>query len=215
MAASQFFATPTHFRRWLAANASTSVELIVGFHTVGTGRPSMGWSEAVDEAICVGWIDGVRKRIDAHAYQIRFTPRKPTSIWSAINIAKFHRLQAEGRIQPAGAEAFAHRTDAKSVVYAYEQAEPSSLSNEEVREINFPAPRGGVFAASHHSSLMSPNPKNAASGGKFTRRDSRRQNVAHRAVQNLRLHNALGTPRHLEVPADGCEHQELRTRADR
>ena len=134
MAASQFFATPTHFRRWLAANASTSVELIVGFHTVGTGRPSMGWSEAVDEALCVGWIDGVRKRIDAHAYQIRFTPRKPTSIWSAINIAKFHRLQAEGRIQPAGAEAFAHRTDAKSVVYAYEQAEPSSLSNEEVRE---------------------------------------------------------------------------------
>ena len=134
MTVPQFFATPTEFRQWLAANASTSVELNVGFHKVGSGRPSMGWSEAVDEAICVGWIDGVRKRIDAHAYQIRFTPRKPTSIWSAVNIAKFHRLQTEGRIQPAGAKAFAHRTDAKSVVYAYEQGETASLSNQEVRE---------------------------------------------------------------------------------
>ena len=134
MTVPQFFATPTQFRQWLAANASTSAELIVGFHKVGSGRPSMGWSEAVDEALCVGWIDGVRKRIDAHAYQIRFTPRKPTSIWSAVNIAKFHRLQAEARIEPAGAKAFAHRTDAKSLVYAYEQEETASLTNEEERE---------------------------------------------------------------------------------
>ena len=130
----RFFATPAQFQRWLAANAATSAELIVGFHKVGSGRPSMGWSEAVDEALCVGWIDGVRKRIDAHGYQIRFTLRKPTSIWSAVNIAKFHRLQAEARIQPAGAMAFAHRTDAKSGVYAYEQEEAASLSDEEVRE---------------------------------------------------------------------------------
>ena len=82
----------------------------------------------------VRWIDGVRKRIDEHAYQIRFTPRKPTSIWSAINIAKFHKLDAEARMQPAGATAFAHRTAAKSVIYAYEQAGMSSLSPEEVRE---------------------------------------------------------------------------------
>ena len=134
LTAPQFFATPTQFRQWLAANASVSIELIVGFHKVGSGRPSIGWSEAVDEALCVGWIDGVRKRIDEHTYQIRFTPRRPTSIWSAINIAKFHRLQADCRIQPAGAKAFAHRTDAKSVIYAYEQEEPSSLSNQEVRE---------------------------------------------------------------------------------
>ena len=134
MTGSQFFATPTQFRQWLAAHASDSVELIVGFHKVGSGRPSMVWSEAVDEALCVGWIDGVRKRIDEYAYQIRFTPRKPTSIWSAVNIAKFQRLQAEARVQPAGAKAFAHRTDAKSVVYAYEQAETSSLTDGEVRE---------------------------------------------------------------------------------
>ena len=134
MTGSQFFATPTQFRQWLAAHASDSVELIVGFHKVGSGRPSMVWSEAVDEALCVGWIDGVRKRIDEYAYQIRFTPRKPTSIWSAVNIAKFHRLQAEGRILPAGAKAFAHRTDAKSGVYAYEQAETSRLTDAEVHE---------------------------------------------------------------------------------
>ena len=134
MTVPHFFTTPTQFRQRLAANASTSVDLNVGFHKVGSGRPSMGWSEAVDEAICVGWIDGVRKRIDAHAYQIRFTPRKPTSIWSAVNIAKFHGLQGEARIEPTGAEAIARRTDAKSVVYAYEQAETASLSNEEVSE---------------------------------------------------------------------------------
>ncbi len=134
MTAPKFFATPEQFRQWLAANAATSAELIVGFHKVGSGRPSMGWSEAVDEVLCVGWIDGVRKQIDAQAYQIRFTPRKPTSIWSAVNIAKFRRLQAEARVQPAGARAFAHRTDAKSGVYAYEQEETASLSNDEVRK---------------------------------------------------------------------------------
>ncbi len=91
----------------------------------------MTWPESVDEALCVGWIDGVRKRIDEHAYQIRFTPRKPTSIWSAINIAKIHHLAAEGRLGPAGAKAFAHRSEAKSVVYAYEQDAMASLSPEE------------------------------------------------------------------------------------
>ena len=133
MTAPQFFATAAQFRQWLTRHAATSVELIVGFHKVGSGRPSMSWSESVDEALCFGWIDGVRKRIDEQAYQIRFTPRKPTSIWSAINIAKFHRLQAEARMQPAGAKTFAHRSEAKSVIYAYEQAETASLSPDEVR----------------------------------------------------------------------------------
>ena len=76
----QFSDTAAGFRRWLAQNASTSVELVVGFYRIGSGRLSISWSEAVDEALCVGWIDGVRKRIDACSYQIRFTPRKPTSI---------------------------------------------------------------------------------------------------------------------------------------
>jgi len=92
-----FFADARKFGKWLATHAATATELVVGFHKVGSGRPSMTWSESVDEALCHGWIDGVRKRIDETAYQIRFTPRKPGSTWSAINIAKFHQLEADGR----------------------------------------------------------------------------------------------------------------------
>ena len=100
----------------------------------GTGQPSMSWSQSVDEALCFGWIDGVRKRVDDATYTIRFTPRNPISIWSAINIAKVAQLHAEGRMTPAGVEAFARRTDARSMVYAYEQADIAELSAAEVRE---------------------------------------------------------------------------------
>jgi uncharacterized protein YdeI (YjbR/CyaY-like superfamily) len=93
----------------------------------------MSWSESVDQALCFGWIDGVRKRVDEHKYTIRFTPRKPSSIWSAVNIAKFHRLEAEGRVAPAGARAFSHRTEAKSAVYSYEQEATAELSAGELR----------------------------------------------------------------------------------
>ena len=128
-----FFADAAAFRAWLVAHASRAGALLVGYHKVGTGRPSMTWSESVDEALCFGWIDGVRKRIDDHAYSIRFTPRKPGSIWSAINIAKVEQLRAEGRMTPAGEQAFAHRTDAKSVVYAYEQPQTAELTPAELR----------------------------------------------------------------------------------
>jgi uncharacterized protein YdeI (YjbR/CyaY-like superfamily) len=130
----KFFPSAQAFRRWLEANAGSAEELIVGYQKVATGKPSMSWSESVDEALCFGWIDGVRKRIDDETYQIRFTPRRSTSIWSAINIAKFEKLQAEGRMTPAGAAAFANRTEAKSVVYAYEQESPADLSPAELRE---------------------------------------------------------------------------------
>ena len=93
----------------------------------------MGWPESVDEALCVGWIDGVRKRIDDQAYQIRFTPRRPGSIWSAINIAKVVKLQAQGRMTPAGEQAFAQRTEARSMVYAYEQDQAAELFPAELR----------------------------------------------------------------------------------
>jgi uncharacterized protein YdeI (YjbR/CyaY-like superfamily) len=128
-----FFRDARAFRAWLQANAATSRELLVGFHKVESGRPSMTWSESVDEALCFGWIDGVRKRVDDETYTIRFTPRKPGSIWSAINIAKFAALQAEGRMTPAGVEAFSHRTDARSVLYSYEQAAVPELSASELR----------------------------------------------------------------------------------
>lgn len=130
----KFFPNAQAFRKWLEANASSAAELLVGYYKVATGKPSMSWSESVDEALCFGWIDGVRRRIDDESYQIRFTPRRPTSTWSAVNIAKFETLQAEGRMTPAGAAAFRHRREAKSVVYSYEQESPAELAPDELRE---------------------------------------------------------------------------------
>lgn len=133
MTAPTFFRSSKDFRRWLLIHAATATELMVGFYKVDSGRPSMTWPDSVDEALCFGWIDAVRRRIDDESYVIRFTPRKPTSIWSAINIAKYEKLQAEGRMTPAGAKAFAHRKAEKSAVYAYEQANTAELSAQELR----------------------------------------------------------------------------------
>lgn len=132
--APRFFASAGDFRAWLAAHAADESELLVGFHKVASGRPCMSWSESVDEALCYGWIDGVRKRVDDASYTIRFTPRKPGSNWSAINIAKVEALQAQGRMTPAGAAAFAHRRDEKSAIYAYEQSATAELAAGELSE---------------------------------------------------------------------------------
>jgi uncharacterized protein YdeI (YjbR/CyaY-like superfamily) len=122
-----FFKTPAKFRTWLARHDASESELIVGFYKLGSGRQSMTWSESVDEALCFGWIDGVRNRIDEHSYKIRFSPRKPTSIWSAINIEKVRALQAAGRMTKAGLDAFARRNEDKSRAYSYEQAKRAAL----------------------------------------------------------------------------------------
>ena len=129
-----FFKSPADFRIWLAKHHHSELALLVGFYKIGSGKPSMLWSESVDEALCFGWIDGVRKRIDDAAYSIRLTPRKSTSIWSSVNIAKFTQLQAQGRLTPAGEAAFANRKAEKSEIYAYEQAFIAELSAEELRE---------------------------------------------------------------------------------
>lgn len=129
-----FFEDAATFRSWLLANAKRERELLVGFWKADSGRPSMTWSESVDEALCVGWIDGVRRRIDDESYEIRFTPRKPDSIWSAINIEKVERLRSEGRMTEAGEQAFAHRLAHKSKIYAYEQADTAQLTDQESRE---------------------------------------------------------------------------------
>ncbi len=123
----RFFTGPAEFRAWLHAHAATASELLVGFHKRHTGAPSLTWPESVDEALCVGWIDGVRKRIDDERYQIRFTPRKPGSTWSAINIERVQVLIAAGRMQPAGLAAFALRQEAKSRIYSYEQRQAAEL----------------------------------------------------------------------------------------
>lgn len=128
-----FFESASAFRRWLQANAASHAQVLVGFRKVASGLASLSWTESVDEAICFGWIDGVRKRVDDESYTIRFTPRKPTSIWSAINIAKVERLRSQGLMTAAGEQAFAHRKAHRSVVYAYEQAVTAELSAPELR----------------------------------------------------------------------------------
>lgn len=129
----RFFARPADFRRWLERNAVTTSSLVVGFRKVGSGLPSMNWPDSVDEALCFGWIDGVRKRIDDQSYLIRFTPRKADSIWSAVNVAKAENLIAQGRMQPAGLAAYRCRTEARTRVYAYEQVDEAQLTDAEQR----------------------------------------------------------------------------------
>ena len=120
----KFFPTPSAFRKWLAANHAKSTELVVGFYKKGSGKPSITWPESVDEALCFGWIDGVRNSIDEESYRIRFTPRKPSSVWSAVNIRNVERLIKEKRMQPAGLKAFEARKENRSGIYAYEQRSP-------------------------------------------------------------------------------------------
>ena len=126
-----FFPDPQAFRTWLAKHAASTDALAVGFYRVSTGRPTMTWSDSVDEALCFGWIDGRRNGIDEHSYMIRFTPRKPGSIWSLVNIAKVEALRAQGRMTAAGEQAFAARTDAKSGIYSHERDTPAALSDAE------------------------------------------------------------------------------------
>jgi len=116
-----FFSTPADLRLFFSDNATTEKELWIGFHKKHTGRPSITWPESVDEALCVGWIDGIRKTIDSESYMIRFTPRRRGSIWSAVNIRRVEALTNENRMQPAGLAAFAARVENKSGIYSYEQ----------------------------------------------------------------------------------------------
>lgn len=122
-----FFATPAAFRRWLAKHHATAEELWVGFHRTATGRPSITWPQSVDEALCFGWIDGVRRTLDAERYVIRFTPRKRRSTWSLVNTRRAEALIRDGRMQPAGLRAFEARDAARSGIYSFEQRETARL----------------------------------------------------------------------------------------
>ena len=123
----RFFATPADLRDWFDANHATAAELWLGRYKKGSGLPSVTWEEAVDEALCVGWIDGILKRIDDVSHVQRFTPRRKGSNWSAVNVANVARLQADGRMRPAGIAAFEARTPEKTGVYSYErEIEPLS-----------------------------------------------------------------------------------------
>ncbi len=109
-----FFTTPDELRKWFTKNHKKETELLVGFYKTGTDIASIRWPESVDEALCFGWIDGVRKSIDEISYSIRFTPRKSTSIWSAINIKKVEALLEKGLMKPEGIASFQKRTENKS-----------------------------------------------------------------------------------------------------
>lgn len=122
-----FFATAGELRDWLERNHAIATELLVGFYKKGSGKTSITWPELVDEALCFGWIDSVRKGIDEVSYSNRLTPRTPRSTWSAINIARAKELIAVGRMRPAGLTAFERRTDDRSAIYSYEQRTKARL----------------------------------------------------------------------------------------
>mgnify|MGYP002624548420 FL=1 len=123
-----FFESPAAFRAWLEQYHEQEDVLLVGFYKVATGKPSISWAQSVEEALCFGWIDGVRKRIDEEAYTIRFTPRRPGSHWSQKNIDSVERLIAEGRMQPAGLKAYEARTEENSARASFEQAQAPELA---------------------------------------------------------------------------------------
>ena len=125
-----FFETPAAFRRWLERHHASENELFVGYHKKATGRPSITWPESVDEALCFGWIDGVRRSIDADSYCIRFTPRRKDSTWSEVNTRRAHELIDAGRMHPAGLRAFERRDPEKTGAYSFEQRAEARLDPE-------------------------------------------------------------------------------------
>jgi uncharacterized protein YdeI (YjbR/CyaY-like superfamily) len=132
--APRFFATADAFRRWLEKNHDTADELWVGYHKKDSGKRSITWSESVDEALCFGWIDGIRKSIDESSYTNRFTPRRRGSTWSKVNIRRVEALIEAGRMRPAGLAAYEARTEFKSGTYSYEQ-----------RPLEMPEPYAGLM----------------------------------------------------------------------
>jgi uncharacterized protein YdeI (YjbR/CyaY-like superfamily) len=126
-----FFATPDELRAWLAEHHGDRAELWVGFHKRGSGRPSVTWPQAVDQALCFGWIDGVRKSLGADSYVIRFTPRKARSTWSAVNVRRYQALAGQGLVAPAGEAAFERRAEDRTAIYAYENRHLARFDDEQ------------------------------------------------------------------------------------
>ena len=127
----RFFASPAEFRAWLEENHATAEELVVGFHKKVTGRPTMTWTESVREALCFGWIDGIRRSLGEEGYTIRFTPRRPRSIWSDRNVRHVEELIAEGRMRPAGLAAYEARSPERTGIYSFEQRHSARLEPEQ------------------------------------------------------------------------------------
>lgn len=146
----QFFATPAAWHEWLERHHSSAQELWVGFYKRDSGHPSITWPESVDGALCFGWIDGVRKSINAASYMIRFTPRKSRSTWSAVNLKRATALSAEGLMHPAGLAAFAERDGDKSKIYSYEQRKTAKLPPDFERQFRKQPSAWKFFQAQPH-----------------------------------------------------------------
>ena len=131
-----FFATAADFRAWLERHHDSVSELLLGFHRKGSGRPSITWPEAVEQALCFGWIDGVRRRIDDASYSIRFTPRQPRSTWSAVNVKRMKELVEEGLAAPTGLAAFDRRADDRTASYSYEQRRSARFEPDQERRLH-------------------------------------------------------------------------------
>jgi uncharacterized protein YdeI (YjbR/CyaY-like superfamily) len=151
-----YFATPAELRAWFEANHETAKVLLLGYYRVGSGKPSVTWPQSVDEALCVGWIDGVRRSIDAESYFIRFTPRKAKSYWSKINLARFEALTQEGRVLPAGLAAYEKRSGVANAAYSFEQDRAPAFTPEQ--EARFRA----NAAAWAHFEKMAPSYRRAS-----------------------------------------------------
>jgi uncharacterized protein YdeI (YjbR/CyaY-like superfamily) len=141
-----FFQSPGEWRAWLEEHHADAPEVWVGYHRKSTGRPSLTWPQSVDEALCFGWIDGIRKRVDDTRYTIRFTPRRPNSVWSKVNVARVAELTAAGLMRPAGAAAFAARREDRSGIYSFEQERPSALPPEYEERLRADPPAWRFFS---------------------------------------------------------------------
>ena len=176
-----YFASAGEFREWLADNHATASEVQVGFYKRHTKRPSPTWSESVDEALCYGWIDGIGRRVDEDRYTIRFTPRRPSSIWSAINIAKVASLEAAGRMTDTGRAAFAARRADRSGVYSYER--PPQLPEEYRRVLE-----ANPAAVAHFDAC----PPSYRRGAIWWVASAKREDTRQRRIESLVEHHARG-----------------------
>jgi uncharacterized protein YdeI (YjbR/CyaY-like superfamily) len=142
-----FFLTPADWRAWLEANHEMEPEILVGFYKRGSGKPSITWPESVDQALCFGWIDGVRRSLGEEAYTIRFTPRKATSTWSAANVKRFGELREAGLVAPAGVAAFERRREDRTGIYSYEDGNEAQLPEDFERRLRANAKAWEYFSA--------------------------------------------------------------------
>ena len=178
----RFFKTPAHFSRWFEAHHASETERWVGFYKKDSGKQSITWPQSVDEALCFGWIDGIRKSIDEVSYKIRFTPRRPRSIWSAVNIKRAGQLSELGLMRPSGLQAFAAREENRSGIYSYEQRSPE-LPDQYAKKLKKSSGAWKFFQA------QPPTYKKAASWWVIS---AKKEETRHKRLEQLIEHSARG-----------------------